>query len=68
MRDGMRHQAVLVLGFVLLAPVMACASTAEPLPDIDAAVAARVVEERVSDNEGLTSTEISNTDSDPSTF
>ena len=28
----------------------------------------RVVEERVSDNEGLTPTEISNTDSDPSTF
>ena len=49
MRDGMRHQAVLVLGFVLLAPVMACASTAEPLPDIDATVAARVVEERVAE-------------------
>jgi len=49
MRDGMRHQAVLVLGFVLLAPMMACGDTPEPLPEIDATLAARVVEERVAE-------------------
>lgn len=49
MRDGMRHQAVLVLGFVLLAPMMACGDTPEPLSEIDATVAAKVVEERVAE-------------------
>ena len=49
MRDGMRHQAVLVLGFVLLAPMMACGDTLEPLSEIDATVAAKVVEERVAE-------------------
>lgn len=47
MRDGMRHQAVLV--FVLLAPMMACGDTLEPLSEIDATVAAKVVEERVAE-------------------
>ena len=47
MRDGMRHQAVLVLGFVLLAPMMACGDTPESLSEIDATVAAKIVEERV---------------------
>jgi len=47
MRDGMRHQAVLV--FVLLAPMMACGDTPEPLSEIDATVAAKVVEERVAE-------------------
>ncbi|HHZ61888.1 MAG TPA: hypothetical protein EYN53_04515 [Dehalococcoidia bacterium] len=45
----MRHQAVLVLGFVLLAPMMACGDTLEPLSEIDATVAAKVVEERVAE-------------------
>jgi len=49
MRDGMRHQAVLVLGFVLLAPMMACGDTLEPLSEIDATVATKVVEERVAE-------------------
>ena len=49
MRDGMRHQAVLVLGFVLLAPMMACGDTLESLSEIDATVAAKVVEERVAE-------------------
>jgi len=49
MRDGMRHQAVLVLGFVLLAPMMACGDTLEPLSKIDDTVAAKVVEERVAE-------------------
>ena len=49
MRDGMRYQTVLVLGFVLLAPMMACGDTPEPLSEIDATVAARVVEERVAE-------------------
>lgn len=49
MRDGMRHQAVLVLGFLLLAPMMACGDTLEPLSEIDATVAAKVVEERVAE-------------------
>ena len=49
MRDGMRHQAVLVLGFVLLAPMMACGDTPESLSEIDATVAAKVVEERVAE-------------------
>ena len=49
MRDGMRHQAVLVLGFVLLALMMACGDTLEPLSEIDATVAAKVVEERVAE-------------------
>ena len=49
MRDGMRHQAVLVLGFVLLAPMMACGDTPEPLSKIDDTVAAKVVEERVAE-------------------
>ena len=49
MRDGMRHQAVLVLGFVLLAPMMACGDLPEPLSEIDATVAAKVVEERVAE-------------------
>ena len=49
MRDGMRHQALLVLGFVLLAPMMACGDTPEPLSEIDATVAAKVVEERVAE-------------------
>ena len=41
MRGGMRHKAVLVLGFALLALVVACGDT-QPLPDIDATVEARV--------------------------
>jgi hypothetical protein len=45
----MRHQAVLVLGFLLLAPMMACGDTLEPLSEIDATVAAKVVEERVAE-------------------
>ena len=45
----MRHQALLVLGFVLLAPMMACGDTLEPLSEIDATVAAKVVEERVAE-------------------
>ena len=49
MRDGMRHQALLVLGFVLLAPMMACGDMPEPLSEIDATVAAKVVEERVAE-------------------
>ena len=49
MRDGMRHQAVLVLGFVLLAPMMACGDTLDPLSEIDATVATKVVEERVAE-------------------
>ena len=49
MRDGMRYQTVLVLGFVLLAPMMACGDTPEPLSEIDATVAAKVVEERVAE-------------------
>ena len=49
MRNGTRHQAVLVLGFVLLAPMMACGDTLEPLSEIDATVAAKVVEERVAE-------------------
>jgi len=49
MRDGMRYQTVLVLGFVLLAPMMACGDTLEPLSEIDATVAAKVVEERVAE-------------------
>ena len=49
MRDGMRHQAGLVLGFVLLAPMMACGDTLEPLSEIDATVATKVVEERVAE-------------------
>ena len=49
MRDGMRHQAVLVLGFLLLAPMMACGDTLEPLSEIDATVASKVVEERVAE-------------------
>jgi hypothetical protein len=51
MAIGMRHTAVLVLGFVLLALVMACGDTAttptgvsipEPSPDIEATVEAHV--------------------------
>ena len=45
----MRHQALLVLGFVLLAPMMACGDMPEPLSEIDATVAAKVVEERVAE-------------------
>ena len=45
----MGHQALLVLGFVLLAPMMACGDTLEPLSEIDATVAAKVVEERVAE-------------------
>ena len=37
----MGHKAVLVLGFALLALVVACGDT-QPLPDIDATVEARV--------------------------
>ena len=49
MLTGIRRQAVLVLGFVLLAPMMACGDTPEPLSEIDATVAAKVVEERVAE-------------------
>ncbi len=45
----MGYQTVLVLGFVLLAPMMACGDTPEPLSEIDATVAAKVVEERVAE-------------------
>ena len=36
MRGGMRHTVVLILGFMLVALVMACGGTAEPALDIDA--------------------------------
>ena len=41
---GMRHTAVLILGFVLAVMVMACGGT-QPLPDIEATVQARPNEE-----------------------
>ena len=53
MLSGMRHTAVLVLGFVLVALVMACGDPAtiptgvsipEPTPDIEATVEAKVEE------------------------
>jgi len=49
MFNSMKQIAVLVLGFVLLAPMMACGDTLEPLSEIDATVAAKVVEERVAE-------------------
>jgi hypothetical protein len=49
MLTDMSHTTVLALGFVLLALVLACGDTVEQLPDIDATVAARVVEERVAE-------------------
>ena len=42
MLTGMRHTAALLLGFALLALVVACGGTAEPTVDIDATVEARV--------------------------
>ena len=45
MPTGMRHKAVLVLGFALGTLVVACGGT-QPLPDIEATVQARLTEER----------------------
>ena len=55
---GMRHTAVLLLGFVLLALVMACGDPATtptgvsipaPTPDIEATVEARLQEKQAED-------------------
>jgi tetratricopeptide (TPR) repeat protein/S1-C subfamily serine protease len=48
MLTGMGHTAVPVLGFVLLALVMACGDT-QPLPDIEATVQARLNDERAAE-------------------
>ena len=49
MRGGMRHKALLFLGFVLLAVAVACGGTAEPTVDIEATVEARLTEKRVAE-------------------
>ena len=59
MVTGMRHTAVLVLGFVLLAVVMAACGgetpestpvlTSAPTPDVEATVQARLKEERATE-------------------
>ena len=47
MQGGMRHKALLVLGFMLFAVALAaCGGTPKPTPDIEARVEARVAEER----------------------
>ena len=49
MLAGMKHKAVLGLGLLLLALVVACGGTSEPAPDIEATVQARLVEERAAE-------------------
>jgi type II secretory pathway component PulM len=45
----MRRKALLVLGFVLVAVVMACGGTPEPAVDVEATVQARLKEERAAE-------------------
>ena len=49
MLSGMRHTAVLVLGCLLLAVVIACGGTPEPAVDVEATVQARLKEERAAE-------------------
>ena len=49
MVTGIRHTAVLVLGCVLLAVMLAACGDSQPLPDIEATVQARLNEERAAE-------------------